>query len=66
MISQGQRVGGGGGVPVQEAFYLIWQVIVYNQFYIGNVQAPSCHVCCYKDRELVVTEIVQNLLTLSL
>lgn len=51
---------------MQEAFNLFRQVIVYNQLNIGDVQTPSCHICCYKDGELVVSEALQDLLTLRL
>lgn len=58
--------GRGGLVPVQEALHLIGEVIVYNQLHIGDVQTPSCHICCYKDSKLVISEVVQNLLALCL
>ena len=56
----------GKALPVQEAFYLIREIIVYNQLYVGDVQTPSCHICCYKHGKLVITEIMQNLLALCL
>ena len=53
-------------LPVQEAFNLVREIIVYNKLYIGDIQTTSCHICCYKDLELVISELLQNLLTLCL
>ena len=48
---------------MQEALYLIWKVIMYNQLNIGDVQTTCCDVCSHKHGKLVISESLKDLLS---
>lgn len=44
----------------------IWRIIIHHHSDTSDIQAASCHVCCYQNLCVAISEIIQRFLTLSL